>query len=440
MSSHISGFLEFLPKEQILFNKIIDLIRLKFESYGFIPLETSAVERAETLLSKGNDNEIYGIYRLAEEDVISAKKDMGLRFDLTVPLARYVAKNYGQLVFPYRRYQIAPVWRGERPQSGRYRQFYQCDIDIINEGELSDSFDAELVAIVYDIFTAINLKKFTIKINNRKILTGLMKSYGVNDPAEAIKVIDKFAKISKDQFISELSVLSLTQDQIEQLVNLISLEMNNDDMINYLVNFCNDDEFLLGVTELRFLLERVRAFGVDENNIKITPALARGLNYYTGTIYETQLDEYPSFGSIAGGGRYANLVSGFGNKSLPGVGLSIGITRLFPKLIEMGVLKTGEESIAPIIITSQNHDLLSNYIIIAKKLRDFGFFVELYLQEKALANQLKYASKKGFKFALIADKVELERGEVIVKDMLASSQEIVKIDDLCNFFLKKGLK
>jgi histidyl-tRNA synthetase len=431
MISNISGFPEFLPNEQIVFNKILDIIKNKFELYGFSPMDTSAVEKTATLLSKGNDHEIYGIYRLAGEE--NNHKDIALRFDLTVPLARYVAQNYHELSFPYRRYHIAPVWRGERPQKGRYRQFYQCDIDIIGQENLSIKYDAEILAIIIDTLKAIGLNNFVVKINNRNILTGLIKSFNISDENKInsiIRIIDKFGKITEGIMISQLTQLELNLENIEIIMSLFDSKKTNEEHLTYLANLSDSMEMQQGINELREILNLANIFNIDSNMISITPSLARGLSYYTGTIYETILLDYPELGSICGGGRYANLTSQFSKQKLPGVGVSIGISRLIPKLLELGIFKAESWTSAQILVTTQHHEFIDQYIKIANILRSLGINCEIYLENKNLNAQMKYASKKNFPFVLIADKNELDLNQVIIRNMSNGQQRIYTIEEL----------
>lgn len=431
MLSHISGFPEFLPHEQLAFNRIVEIIRNKFELYGFSPLDTPAVEKTSTLLAKGSDHEIYGLYRLSGEEGTS-KKDLALRFDLTVPLARYVAQHHGRLTFPYRRYHIAPVWRGERPQAGRYRQFYQCDIDIIGEGELSLIHDGEVLSVIYEIFNAIGLQRFIIKINNRSILTSLIKDFGIaeDNVANVLRIIDKAEKISKDQWKAELSAQGLKSSDILFLMNLLSMSMSNKEWLTYLKTLSRSSEFITGIEELSQVLENAYRFGVPDEYIQIDPSLARGLSYYTGTVYETKLLDYPELGSVCGGGRYGNLTQSFINKKFPGVGISIGISRLIPKLIEIGLVKTDSQTPASILVTTQNRNLMAYYIEIAQRLRKAQIKTELYLPEKSLSTQMKYASKKGFKFVIIADEAERQTHHVIVRNLESGEQTTTLMENL----------
>lgn len=429
----ISGFPEFLPKEQIFFNQCVDKIKYYFELNGFNPLETSAIERISTLIAKGGDDkEIYGIYRLSGDEE-NNKKELALRYDLTVPLARYVAQNYDKLTFPYRRYQIAPVWRGERAQAGRYRQFYQCDIDIIGESELSLIYDAEVPSIIYQIFRSLNIGNFTIRINNRNILKGLLLYLGINDDnitKKALRTIDKIEKISTEQFYKELSYLNIGEKSISELNEFINKKLTNDKWITYLNSLSYNETFSRGVKELEQLINYMRILGVEEKYFTIDPTIARGLDYYTGTIYETKLDEFPELGSICSGGRYENLAGSFTKKILPGVGISIGISRLITKLIEVRTDNNESSTIAPVLITMQNICRIEDYLKIGKYLRENGIKTENFLQNKKLSDQMKYANKKGFLIAIIADNYEFENNEVIVKYLLTGEQLCVPIKDL----------
>ncbi|CAK8162397.1 Histidine--tRNA ligase [Candidatus Xenohaliotis californiensis] len=438
MLSNISGFPELLPNKQIVFDYIVKIIKQQFELYGFTPLDTPAVERRSTLLSKGNDNEIYGIHRIAETQG-SKDKDLALRFDLTVPLARYVAQHYGKLIFPYKRYHIAPVWRGERPQSGRYRQFYQCDIDIIGNIELPLIYDVEVLSIAHNIFHAIGIKNFVTKINNRKILTGLIKTLCTDEEMllPIMRTIDKVEKITKNELYVELLSHGLNEQSIKTLEDFITQKKENKEWIKYLKNMqYNQKEFKDGVLELEILIKDLEKFLTSaeiNKHIQIDPTIARGLNYYTGTIYETKLTDYPELGSICGGGRYKNLVTNFIDRQLPGVGLSIGISRLIPKLIEANIITAETETTASTLVTTQDQNFILNYIEISQTLRNHDINTETYFAQKQLSSQLKYAGKKGFKFVIIANKDELKNKHVIVRSLKTGEQHSLSIAEVINF-------
>jgi len=432
MISKISGFPEYLPEYQIAFNKVIELIRKKFELYGFCPIDTPAVERVSTLLAKGNDNEIYGIYRLADAN---DKKDLALRFDLTVPLARYVVQHAENLVFPYKRYHIAPVWRGERPQAGRYRQFYQCDIDIIDTNDLPIRCDAEVLAVINEILKDLELD-FEIRINNKKILDNMIKSIlGEDcDLGGVLRIIDKMDKISHEEFCDQLAKMGVSADDLQKMLDFFNIISDNDDVIAQLSSMTVSDGFALGVSELSELYEGMQAFGIEPRNIKVDLKLARGLTYYTGNIFETKLRGVGFESSISGGGRYDNLTSLFSKKRYPGVGVTLGVTRLIPILFEKGIIKTSEKTPASVLVTTQDPHLMKAYMDIATKLRNCGINTEIFLQDKKLSQQMVYANKKGFKFVIIANGDEIASGMVNIKNLETGEQRLLKIDNLFEIF------
>ncbi|NDE63400.1 MAG: histidine--tRNA ligase [Chlamydiae bacterium] len=429
----ISGFPELLPKEQVAFNTCLDFIKKQFESYGFSPMDTPAVEKASTLLSKGNDSEIYGLCRLTSEE--GSKKELGLRFDLTVPLARYVAEHYGQLIFPFKRYHIAPVWRGERAQAGRYRQFYQCDIDIIGETELSLAYDAELLGIIHKIFSSIGLPNYRIKINNRKILMGLMQEFGVeeNQVEAAIRQIDKKEKIDALTMEKGLEDLGLAKKVVHLITTFLEKKGTNQQMLDYLAGFTKSDLLQEGLRELKEVIQLSQSFDVTDSILEVDPTLARGLNYYTGTIYETKWMDCLEIGTICAGGRYQNLAETFTRKVLPGVGVSIGVSRLIPKMIEKGLIKSDAETYARVLVTVQNRQFLPHYISLAEKIRSHGIGAEVYLQDKPLPNQIKYADRKGFEIVVIANEDEIRMNSLNFKILKEQRQEKGSIETLIEF-------
>lgn len=430
MIAKISGFPEYLPEYQLVFNKIVDTIRRKFELYGFCPLETPAVERISTLLAKGNDNEIYGIYRLTDPN---DKKDLALRFDLTVPLARYVSQHADELTFPYRRYHIAPVWRGERPQAGRYRQFYQCDIDIIDTKEIKIANDAEVLSVIYEILYDFGID-FEIKLNNRKILDGLIHYVlGDNaDPTPVLRIIDKRDKITEGEFHKQLLDLRISNDQIKKILDFFQIRWYDEGIQIFSLMSSLTGKMDAGIQELRELYQCLRAFGVPDRNVSVDLSLARGLTYYTGNIFETKLRGFDFASSISGGGRYDNLTSLFGKKKYPGVGVTLGITRLIPVLMENGIFSVDKKTPADVLVTTQVAEQLNSYISIANQLRAGGINTEVYLQGGKLGSQMNYANKKGFKYAIIADESELAAGKANIKDLISGEQSLVEISDLFN--------
>lgn len=434
MKSDISGFPEFLPNEQIAFNAVMNSIKDHFELYGFVPMDTPAVERIETLLAKGNDSEIYGLYRLADEN---SKKRLGLRFDLTVPFARYVASHHGHMIFPHKRYQIAPVWRGERPQSGRYRQFYQCDVDIIGEGELSIAYDAEIVKLITETLQDLNIPDFSTKINNRKLLTGFLNSIIVGEQAEekvleSVRLIDKIEKISENDFWASINELGVSLKNSEKLKLFLDTDKigNNSEILKSLETFDCGKIFSDGLKELKTVIALLKKFDVEDSRVKISTKLARGLTYYTGSVFETTFNDIKDVGSISGGGRYDNLTSMVSscNKKFAGVGASIGISRLVPKLIEKGILDCDKSTTAQLLITVQNSEFLENYIKLSEQCRRLGIKTEMYLQNKSLSAQINYASRKGITYVLIANDAELSNKKAVIRNLETKEQVVIKTE------------
>ncbi len=317
----LPGFMELLPQEQILFNHMKDTIRKSYEKFGFLPLDTPIIEDSKVLLAKAGGETEKQIYRFNKGD-----NDLSLRFDLTVPLAKYVAKNYGNLAFPFRRYQIGKVYRGEKQQKGRFREFYQCDIDIIGDGELSIINDAELPNVIYNTFKELGFQKFTICMNNRKLLNGLFESLALDGlSADILRIIDKIEKIGKEKVIKELQELNIDLEKINQIMYFIEIKGSTDEKLQALKDLkISSEKFEKGLQELENVVKYIRLFEVPEESFKIDLTIARGLDYYTGTVYETFLDDYKSLGSICSGGRYENLAEYYTDKRLPGVGISIG--------------------------------------------------------------------------------------------------------------------
>ena len=333
----LPGFMELLPGEQILFEQMKQKIENVYQRFGFLPLDTPILELSEILLAKAGGETEKQIYRFEKGNT-----DISMRFDLTVPLAKYVAKNYGNLSFPFRRYQIGKVYRGERAQKGRFREFYQCDIDIIGDGELSIINDAEIPSIIYQLIKELGFDDFTICVNNRKILNGLFESINQTDNAtEILRIIDKIDKIGVEAVCEELEKLGLEKDKINKIIEFIKIEGTTDEKLQKLQDLnIQNDSFKTGLYELTQVVKYIRIFGVPDSNFKVDLTIARGLDYYTGTVYETFLNDYRELGSVCSGGRYENLAEYYTDKKLPGVGISIGLTRLFYKLNELGLIKT----------------------------------------------------------------------------------------------------
>ena len=422
----LTGFMELLPNEQILFDEIKGTIENTYKKFGFLPIDTPIIELAEILLAKAGGETEKQIYRFQKGDT-----DLALRFDLTVPLAKYVAKNYGNLSFPFRRYQIGKVYRGERAQKGRYREFYQCDIDIIGDGELGLINDAEIPSVIYTIFRNLGFKDFTIRINNRRILNGIFESVEQKENSEEIlRIIDKIEKIGKNSVIEEFGKIGLSQEQIQKIIDFIEIQGTSDEKIEKLENLgIQNETFNQGVRELKTVIENVRLFGVPEENFNVDLTIARGLDYYTGTVYETFLNDYRELGSVCSGGRYENLAEYYTNKNLPGVGVSIGLTRLFSKLNELNIIKADKKSVAEILIIPMTEDLKES-IKLATKLRNAGINTEIYLNEKKIKAKFKYADKLEIPYVIVIGEDEIKENMVTIKNMKTGKEEKIPNNEI----------
>ena len=420
----LSGFMELLPNEQILFNQMKETIQKTYERYGFLPLDTPIIESAEVLLAKAGGETEKQMYRFKKGDA-----DLALRFDLTVPLAKYVAKNYGNLSFPFRRYQIGKVYRGERAQKGRYREFYQCDIDVIGDGELDLINDAEMPSIIYSLIKELGFDDFTIKINNRKILNGLFEGLNQKENStEILRVIDKIEKIGKDAVVEELKKLDVKEEQIKAIMDFIEIEGTSDEKLEKLENLgINNETYQKGVEELKSVINNVRLFGVPEENFQVDLTIARGLDYYTGTVYETFLNNYRELGSVCSGGRYENLAEYYTDKKLPGVGISIGLTRLFYKLNELNIIKAEKKSISDILIIPITEDL-KEPIKLATELRKIGINTEVYLNNKKLKAKFKYADKLEIPYVIVIGDDEIKAKKIKLKNMKSGEEKEVNMD------------
>ena len=436
----ISGFPEMLPGEQITFNKIVEVIRKGFESAGAVPIETPAVERVDTLLAKGGiDKEVYGLKRL-KEDGNSDDKNLALHFDLTVPLARYVAQHKNELTFPFRRYQIQPVWRGERAQAGRYRQFYQCDIDVIGNGDLSILHDAEMPFVIYNIFRRLDIGKFIIRINNRKIITGFLEYVGVSHDniQEALNAVDDLEKKGIADTSNRLMGLGVAETDVSKTLEFFEKKGTNEEVIEYLRTVASSESFVAGVNELAIVVKAIDRLGVPTDYYCIDLSVARGLDYYTGTIYETRLVGQAGIGSICSGGRYDDLAGHFaGGAKYPGVGISIGLTRLFPRLIQIGVIQPDSPRTADIMIASLDSSRSLDYLKVGSNLRNAGINTEVYLDDRKLGAQMKYANKKGVKYVVIIGEEEFSNGTFILRDMSNGEQETYQLLDIVEELRKR---
>ena len=419
----LAGTMELLPSEQILFNQIKEKIENTYQKFGFLPLDTPIIELSEVLLAKAGGETEKQIYRFNKGDT-----DLSLRFDLTVPLSKYVAKNYGNLSFPFRRYQIGKVYRGERPQKGRYREFYQCDIDIIGDGELDIINDAELPSVIYTIFRELGFNDFTICINNRKILNGLFEEIGQKENSvEILRIIDKIEKIGKQAVIEELEKIEVSKQAIEKIIDFIEIAGTSKEKIEKLKELEIENEtFKQGLDELEFVYKNIKLFGVPEENYKIDLTIARGLDYYTGTVYETFLNDYREIGSICSGGRYENLAEYYTNKKLPGVGVSIGLTRLFYKLNELNLINVTKKSISDIIIIPMM-DNLEEPIKLATELRNLGVNTEIYSNNKKLKAKMKYADKLQIPYVIVIGEDEINSNKIKLKNMETGEEEEIEL-------------
>ena len=424
----LAGFMELLPNEQILFNQMKETIEKTYQRYGFLPLDTPIIELSEVLLAKAGGETEKQIYRFEKGDT-----DLSLRFDLTVPLAKYVAKNYGNLSFPFRRYQIGKVYRGERAQKGRYREFYQCDIDIIGDGELDIINDAELPSVIYTLFKELGFDDFTIKINNRKLLNGLFESLSQNiESIEILRIIDKIEKIGKEAVISELEKLRLNNEDINKIIKFIEIDGTTDEKLEKIENLKIENEtYKNGLNEIKEVIKYVRIFGIPEQNFSLDLTIARGLDYYTGTVYETFLNNYRELGSVCSGGRYENLAEYYTDKKLPGVGISIGLTRLFYKLNELNIIKAEKKSISEILIVPMMEDL-QKPIEIANTLRSAGINTEIYLNNKKLKAKMKYADKLQIPYVMVIGEDEINSNIFKIKNMESGEEKTIKMKELEN--------
>lgn len=421
----LPGFMELLPSEQILFNEMKEKIQKTYEKFGFLPLDTPIIEASEVLLAKAGGETEKQIYRFNK-----GESDLALRFDLTVPLAKYVTEYYPNLTFPFRRYQIGKVYRGEKAQRGRYREFYQCDIDIIGENELSLINDAEIPSVIYNTFKELGFDDFTISINNRKILNGLFSYLKLKEQSvDILRIIDKIDKIGSEKVVKEIEDLGVEKEKIEKIMNFISITGNVEETIKSLKDMNIDDElFLLGVSELEEVTKNIELFGVPTENYKIDLTIARGLDYYTGTVYETFLNKYRQLGSVCSGGRYDNLSEYYTERKMPGVGISIGLTRLFFQLTDNKIIEAGNRSIAKVMLISMVEDF-SKSIEVATKLRKNGINTQIYTDIAKVKNQFKYASRLGIPYVIIIGEDEIKSNTVSLKNMENGEQKTLSIED-----------
>ena len=423
----LPGFMELLPDEQILFNRVKDIIKNNYESYGFLPLDTPVLESSEVLLAKAGGETEKQIYSFNK-----GENNLCMRFDLTVPLAKYVALNANSLTFPFARYQIGKVYRGEKPQKGRFREFYQCDIDVIGKNTLSIYYDAEIPSIMYNIFKELDVGKFTIYISNRKILIGLLQSLQLeNISVDILRLIDKFQKIGEENFVTTLiKDYNVENYKAGQILEFIKITGTPDEQILKLKQIGIENQtFITGVEELEQVVKYMRVFNVEEGYFNINLSIARGLDYYTGTVYETFIEGYESIGSICSGGRYDNLTEYYSKEKYPGVGMSIGLTRLFYKLRENNLLKEQNSAICKAVILPLGNTV-EECIKIGNKLRQSKINNIVYLEDTKFKNKILYADKLKATYAIIVGEDEVASGKYTVKNLKEFTQEQLLLEDI----------
>ena len=435
--------MELLPREQIAFQRMLDTIRRNYERFGFLPVETPVFELSETLLTKSGGETERQVYFVQSTGALAKEgeglPELALRFDLTVPLARYVAEHEHELTFPFRRYQIQRVYRGERQQRGRFREFYPCDIDVIGKDALSVRFDAEILAVIHAVFSDLGIGDFTIQLNNRKLMRGFFEAQGVTDgeqQALVLREVDKLDKRGADYVRETLTGegFGMSAEGVDRILDFVAVRSTGhaDALARLDALGQGSDTFNQGLAELREVLELVKALGVPESAYCLNFSIARGLDYYTGTVYETQLDGYPQIGSICSGGRYEDLASHYTKSKLPGVGISIGLTRLFWQLREAGLIAGSDESSVQAMVALMDEGQLAGSLDIARRLRAAGINTEVQMESRKLAKQFQYASRAGIRFVVLAGEDELARGVVTVKDLLREQQFDVKREELAS--------
>ena len=439
--------MELLPREQIAFQRMLDTIRRSFEGFGFLPVETPVFELSDVLLTKSGgetERQVYFVQSTgALEKQDGGRPDLALRFDLTVPLARYVAEHEHDLAFPFRRYQMQRVYRGERAQRGRFREFYQCDIDVIGKDSLSPRYDAEIPAVIHAVFKALGLGGFTIWMNHRKLLRGYFEGLGIDGERQlaVLRELDKLDKRGPDAVRGTLlgEGFELPGDAVEKLMAFSQVRSSgHDDALARLEALgAGSPLFEEGRDELRAALERLRAMGVPETDYAINLSIARGLDYYTGMVYETTLDDYPQIGSICSGGRYDDLASHYTKSKLPGVGISIGLTRLFWQLQEAGLVEAADSTVDA-LVTLIDDDGLDHALALSQRLRGAGLNVETQLEPRKLGKQFQYADRAGIRFVIVRGGDEAARGVVAVKDLRSGEQFEATEDGLAAALLAGG--
>ena len=433
----LSGFMELLPGKQAQMERMMEILRKTYSLYGFAPLDTPVIEDAQILLAKGGGETEKQIYRFSKGD-----SDLAMRFDLTVPLAKYVALHYGELAFPFRRYQIGKVYRGERAQRGRFREFYQADIDIVGDGKLDILNEAEIPSVIYRLFRGFGLTRFQIRVNNRKVLNGFYSMLGLSEKSgDIMRTADKLDKIGPEKVRAILvDDCGVSAEAADEIMSFMSIKGSNADVLASLENYRGKDPvFDTGLDELRAVTENLAAFGVPEENFAVDLTIARGLDYYTGTVYETTLLDHPEIGSVCSGGRYDNLAGYYIDKPLPGVGISIGLTRLFYVLDEQGLLNPAAHSASADALVIPMSPEPTAAIALAEKLRAAGVRVQLYGEQKKFKQKMSYADKLGVPYAILLGEDEINAGKCSVKDLRTGVQVTVTAEEAAELILADKL-
>ena len=422
--STIAGVMELLPEDQLAFDKMKNIIEETYKKFQFLPIDTPVIEKNEILFAKGGGETEKQIYEIASET-----RDMSLRFDLTVPLARYVAEHFADLNFPFKRYHIAKVYRGERNQKGRYREFYQCDIDIIGHNKLAIANDAIPPRVIYEIFNKLDTPDVTFRINNRKLLNGFLNALDISDTTDILRLIDKKDKIGMDKTKDELLDL-VDSEKADKILAFIGSDLTNEELLEKLENIVSNDLYSEGFNELKTVYSYMIHFGIPDSNIKIDPSITRGLDYYTGTVYETFINGYEKIGSVSSGGRYEKLAENFSKQALPGVGMSIGLTRLFYQLKEIGLIDKNESRLTDILIIPMSDEENFYAIDVLNKLLKKGIGADIYLENGKLKKKFSYADKVGVKYAYIIGQSEREERKVSIRNMETGEQDLVDFDSI----------
>lgn len=432
----LPGFMELMPQDQILFDRIKNTIEEVYSSYGFYNLDTPLIESSNVLLAKAGGETEKQIYRFNKGD-----NDLSLRFDLTVPLAKYVAARYNELVFPFKRYQIGKVYRGERPQKGRFREFYQCDIDVIGKDTLSFLYDAEIPCIISKIFKKIDIGEFVIRINNRKVLGGFFDSLDLGDNiTDILRTIDKLDKVGTEEVVNQLKGFNIDDERVKKIIDFITIKGTNNEILEKLDNLNIENEtFTQGLSELKTVINNLSYMDIDEGSYEIDLTIARGLDYYTGTVYETLLKDYPSIGSVCSGGRYDNLASYYTDKKLPGVGISIGLTRLFYQLREANIIKSEESAVADVVVLPMTQDYEYVYKIV-NDLRANEVKTDVCFMDKGFKHLIKYADKQNIEYSVIIGDNEVTNKTAVLKNMKTGEQKEVGQEDIVNCYFESKEK